>query len=143
MQARSLEDCLNADAALARLTGHAGHLLKLQRIIGAALPTPLARACRIANCRAGVVFVHADNGAVAAKLRQLAPSLCAELRSSAGEITEIRVKVQARETTEDRGPGKVIAQLGSQTKQGLTNLSLSLPEDSPLRASLVRLLKTR
>jgi len=143
MQARSLDDCLNADAALARLTAHAGHLLKLQRIIDTTLPTPLKRACRIANYRLGVVFIHADNGAVAAKLRQLAPSLCEELRSSGGEITEIRIKVQPREVTDPVQIGETVPQLGSRTKQGLTNLSLSLPSDSPLRASLERLLKSR
>ena len=143
MQARSLDDCLNADAALARLTAHAWHLLKLQRIIDARIPTALKRACRIANYRLGVVFIHADNGAVAANLRQLAPSLCDELRSSGGEITEIQVKVQPREAAEPVYTSENIAQIGSQTKRGLTDLSLSLPPDSPLRASLERLLKAR
>lgn len=143
MRARSLDDCLNADAALARLTAHAGHLLKLQRIIDATLPAPLARATRIANYRAGIVFLHSDNGAVAAKLRQLAPSLSDQLRSSGAEITEIRVKVQAREGEESEEKGEAIAPLGSRTKQGLTELSTSLPEDSPLKASLERLLRSR
>ena len=143
MQARSLNDCLNADTALARLTAHAGHLLKLQRIIDATLPTALARASRIANYRLGIVFIHADNGAVAAKLRQLAPSLCDELRSSGGEITEIRLKVQARDGVDPGRKTDTIAPLGSRTKQGLTNLSHSLPDDSPLKLSLERLLRSR
>ena len=143
MQARSLDDCLNADAALARLTAHAWHLLKLQRIIDTTMPPSLKRACRIANYRLGIVFIHADNGAVAAKLRQLAPSLCDDLRSSGGDITEIRIKVQPREVTEPAEIGKTIPQLGARTKQGLTNLSHSLPGDSPLKASLERLLKLR
>ncbi len=143
MQARSLNDCLNADAALARLTDHAWHLLKLQRIIDATLPTALARASRIANYRLGIVFIHADNAAIAAKLRQLAPSLGDALRSSGGEITEIRVKVQAREGQETVEKRQVVAQLGSRTKQGLTSLSHTLPEDSPLRLSLERLLKAQ
>ena len=143
MQARSLDDCLNADAALARLTAHAEHLLKLQRIIDATIPTALVRACRVANYRLGVVFIHADNGAVAAKLRQLAPSLCDELRSSGREITEIRIKVQPRDPGSPKQKGKTIPQLGSRTKQGLTDLSLSLPGDSPLKAALERLIKGR
>ena len=143
MQARSLEDCLNADAALARLTEHAAHLLKLQRIIDATIPTALKRACRVANYRLGVVFIHADNGAVAAKLRQLAPSLGDELRSSGREITEIRVKVQPRDSEKAQEKGEAIPNLGSKTKQGLTDLSLSLPGDSPLKAALERLIKGR
>ena len=143
MQARSLDDCLNADAALARLTAHAGHLLKLQRIIDASLPSTLGRASRIANYRAGIVFLHADNGAIAAKLRQLAPSLSEQLRSSGAEITEIRIKVQAREGAEPDRKFDAIAQIGSRAKQGLTSLSTSLPDDSPLKASLERLLRSR
>ena len=143
MQARSLEDCLNADAALARLTEHAAHLLKLQRIIDATIPTALKRACRVANYRLGVVFIHTDNGAVAAKLRQLAPSLCDELRSSGREITEIRVKVQPRECPPPRINTESVPALGLRSKQGLTDLANGLPEDSPLRASLERLLRSR
>ena len=143
MQARSLDDCLNADAALARLTEHAGHLLKLQRIIDATIPTALRRSCRVANYRLGVVFIHADNGAVAAKLRQLAPSLCDELRTSGREITEIRVKVQPRDTDPAPPIGQAIPQLGLKTKRGLTQLAMSLPGDSPLKASLERLLTNK
>ena len=143
MQARTLNDCLHAEETIARLTAHAEHLLKLQRIIDATLPNSLLRSCRIANYRLGIVFLHADNAAVAAKLRQLAPRLCDELRSSGREITEIRVKLQPNQPIESAAPQKNIAPLGVRTKQGLTKLSMSLPGDSPLKASLERLLKER
>lgn len=143
MQARTLDDCLNADESLARLTAHAGHLLKLQRIIDTTIPSALLQACRIANYRLGIVFIHADNGAVAAKLRQLAPSLCEELRSGGRQITEIRVKVQPRECPPPRINTESVPALGLRSKQGLTDLANGLPEDSPLRASLERLLRSR
>ena len=143
MQARTLNDCLQADEAVARLAAHAGNLLKLQRIIDATLPTSLLRSCRIANYKLGIVFLHADNAAVAAKLRQMAPSLCEQLRSSGREITEIRVKLQPQTPGTPAPEQEYRSPIGLQAKQGLTKLSMTLPGDSPLRAAIERLLKER
>jgi len=139
MQARTLNDCLNADETMARLAAHAGRLLKLQRIIETTIPTALAQSCRVANYKLGVVIIHADNGAVATKLRQIAPSLGDELRSSGSEITEIRIKVQPRDALQSPTPSISVAELSVQTKQGLTSLSAELPEGSPLKDALLRL----
>lgn len=139
MQARTLDDCLNADAAMARLAAHAGRLLKLQQIIEATVPSALAKFCRVANYKLGVVVIHADNAAVAAKLRQMAPSLGDELRSSGTEVTEIRIKVQPREAAPKPSPSIYLAGLSTQAKRGLTKLSAELPEGSTLKAALERL----
>lgn len=139
MQARTLDDCLNADAAMARLAAHAGRLLKLQQIIEATVPSSLAKLCRVANYKLGVVVIHADNGAVAAKLRQMAPSLGDELRSSGTEVTEIRIKVQPRDAIPLPLPSISVAVISIQAKQGLTKLSAELPEGSSLKAALERL----
>ena len=141
MQARTLNDCLNADETMARLAAHAGRLLKLQRIIETAVPTALAQSCRVANYKLGVVIIHADNGAVATKLRQLAPSLSDELRTGGSEVTEIRIKVQPQEAYSPPPPKIYVAPLSDQTKQGLTTLSAGLPEGSSLREALERLVK--
>jgi len=140
MQARTLDDCLNADAAMARLAAHAGRLLKLQQIIEATVPTALANLCRVANYKMGVVVIHADNGAVAAKLRQMAPSIGEQLRASGTEVTEIRIKVQPRDDLPPPSQSISIAILSDQAKQGLTKLSAELPEGS-LKAALERLVK--
>ena len=60
---------------MARLAAHAEHLQKLQQSFEKAVPAMLARSCRVANFKLGVVIIHAENGAAAAKLRQIAPSL--------------------------------------------------------------------
>ncbi len=137
--ARTLDDCLNADEAMASLAAHATRLLSLQRLVDAAVPDRLARACRVANYKLGVLIIHADNGAVATKLRQLAPSLGDELRSRAVELNEIRVKVQPRETAPMPSAGISLSAISDQAKRGLTALATELPEGSPLKSALERL----
>lgn len=139
-KARSLTDCLKADAGLARLAGHAARLLRLQQAFESA--TPLARGARIANLKLGNVVIHAANGAVAAKLRQIAPSLADVLRCLAPEITgiEIRVQPQIRGLAKPATPRR--ATIGEKQKQGLTSFANGLPEGSKLRAAIGRLVKT-
>ena len=137
-QARSLEDCLMADAGLARLSSHAKRLLGFQRAFE--LATPLSRQARIANFKLGKVVIHATNGAVAAKLRQIEPRLAAFFRTEAAEVTGIDIRVQPdtgerRSATRGRPPT-----IGLPQKQALTSLIKRLPEGSALKAALGRLL---
>ena len=141
MPARSLEDCLRGDGAnpaLARLSAHAARLLQLQRLLEAALPLQLARGARIANCRLGKAFLHADNAAVAAKLRQIAPTLVNVFCNAGAEVTGIEVRVQpaVRARAEVR---RNVVPPGTQAQRSLARLADTLPDDSPLRAALQRL----
>lgn len=140
-RARSLEDCLKADPGIARLSGHAARLLGLQAVFAAAAPQPLARSARVANLKLGRVVILADTGAVAAKLRQLAPRLVDAFRYEAAEVTGIDIRVQpgSGKTTAARKDTRAV--IGDQTKQGLTLLAAGLPRDSRLRAALERLVE--
>lgn len=140
MQARTLDDCLNADQAMARLAAHAGRLQKLQSLFAEAVPASLARYCRVANFKAGALIIHAENGAVAAKLRQMAPTLTGEFRQKNEEITEIRIKVQPLDAALQHKPGVTAAPLGDAGRASLSRLSETLP-DGPLRESLQRFLQ--
>jgi len=140
MQARTLDDCLNADETMARLAAHAGRLLKLQRLFQAAVPAALAQTCRVANYRLGVVFVHAENGAVAAKLRQISPSLCKVFCSGGEQVTEIQVKVQPLNAAAHNRSRPKAAVLEEPSRESIGRLLGSLPE-GPLRDALGRLLK--
>ncbi|MDP2811074.1 MAG: DUF721 domain-containing protein [Rhodocyclaceae bacterium] len=135
--ARSLDACLKADDGLARLTGHADRLLRMQRLFEAA--TPLSSGARIANLKSGKIVIHAANGAVAAKLKQIAPTLADVFRFESAEVTGIEIRVQPRV----RGLAKPAkfprAIIGENQKRGLTSLASSLPEGSPLRAAVTRL----
>lgn len=141
MQARSLEDCLKADGGLARLTGHAVRLLRLQRAFESAAPRALVRSARIANLKLGKLIIHADNGGVAAKLRQITPTLVNVFHNEAAEVTGIEVKVQPLHPPRPPQPDESHGPLGEHAKQGLTSLADRLPADSPLRDALRHLVK--
>ena len=127
---------------LARLASHAQRLLQFQRSLEAALPAALAAHTRVANFRLGKLFIHATNGAVAAKVRQLGPSLASELSNKDAKVTQIEVRVQARNPVPPRQMHKRPDLPGNKQKQGLTNLARELPVASPLKRALERLLLT-
>ena len=139
---RSVTDCLGADDAIARLTTHASRLLRLQQQLEAVAPKQLAAHVRIANYRLGKIVIHATNGAVAAKLRQLTPGLLNVFRTTGAEITEIEVKVQPSTHTIRQTKPRTNTGIGLQAKRGLTSLAQKLPEDDPLRIALERMIKS-
>lgn len=109
-------------------------------LLEAMLPIHLASAARIANLKRGKVIIHAGSGAVAVKLRQMAPRLTAGFVQQGQEVSGIEVRVQpgGRISLPSRkvSPRK----LGVQAKRSLTSLAAGLPEDSPLRAAIARLI---
>lgn len=130
---------LETEAHVARLTAHAGRLLQLQRQLELALPRQLAKVVRVANYRLGKVIVHAANGAVAAKVRQIVPGLVETYRQNGTEVNEIDVKVQPIQPANARPTEEAHKPLGVKTKQGLTSFAQKLPADAPLRLALERL----
>lgn len=142
MTSRSLQEHLVSGDSMARLAAHAQRLLQFQRSLEAALPAALAPYVRVANFRLGKLFIHAANGAVAAKVRQLGPRLASELSNKGVKITQIEVRVQAGIPTLVRQTRERPALPGIKQKQGLTLLSQKLPGESPLKAALERLLQS-
>ncbi len=141
MSARSLDAYLNTAGGLARLSAHAGRLVKLQRVFERIAPAYLAASSRVANFKSGVVVIHADSGAVAAKLRQMLPSLIDEFSSKGAEVTEIQVKVQPSYIATQQKQGRPAPAVSAHAKAALTSLEADLPEDSPLKEPLGRLVK--
>jgi hypothetical protein len=142
MTSRSLQEHLASGDSMARLAAHAQRLLQFQRLLEAALPAALRPYARVANFRLGKLLIHAENGAVAAKIRQFGPSLASELCYKEMKVTQIEVRVQARNPSSPRLPHKRPDLPGSKQKQGLTTLAQDLPAESPLRAALERLLRS-
>ena len=138
MHARSLHAYLKSADELAQLSAHAERLLALQRIFERIAPQPLARASQVANYKLGIVVIHAANGAVAAKLRQLEPRLRDEFCKKSLEVTEIRVNVQAWSAPPEPVPAKRAA-LTPAAIQSLERLCAELPE-SPLKHALDNML---
>lgn len=134
-------DHLAATDAFARLSDQANRLRRLQALLDAALPAYLLPGTRIANLKRGILVIHADSGAVAVKLRQLAPRLAAGFTQQGQEVTAIQVRVQAHRSGITAGRKKRGKLLGLRSKQALTSLAAGLEEDSPIRRALDRLLR--
>jgi hypothetical protein len=133
------EHYLDKDAAAGRVMAHARLLLKLSRRFEAVAPAGLRHSAHVANYKLGTIIIHADNGAVAAKIRQLSQRLSSELSKGGTECNGIEVKVQPRQipsqsTSSTQKPlsGKAIGILQSASE--------SLPE-GPLRKALDNLLQ--
>lgn len=137
MPARTLDDHLSADTAMAKIATHAAHLQRLQSIFSAIIPAALSRACRVANYKLEVLIVHAENGAVATKLRQLAPSLSSSLRQRGEKVTEIRIKVQPLDAALHATIPIKTSKLGINGQAQIAQLVTDLP-DGPLREALRR-----
>lgn len=132
---------LESEAHVARLTAHAGRLLQLQRQLELALPRQLASSVRIANFRLGKIVIHAANGAIAVKVRQIVPGLVERYRQTGTEVNEIEIKVQPVRPVPPKKTDSFTPVIGDSAKRGLTDLANRLPEDTPLRRALERLTK--
>ena len=117
---------------------HARLLQKISRIYRNTVPEHLGAASRVANLKSGTVVIHADNGAVAVKLRQMAPSLTREFSGRGIECTGVTVKVQALDIAQ-QSHVVTARPLSTGARQGLGNLAESLPS-SPLREAIEQLL---
>lgn len=140
--AKSLQEHLVSGDGMAHLAAHANRLLQLQGALKAALPATMRPYAHVANFRLGKVFIHTNNSAVAAKIRQLGPRLASALSSPAAQVTEIEVRVQASTPSVTQSHHERPALPGDQQKQGLTLLAESLPHGSTLKDALERLLQT-
>jgi hypothetical protein len=121
---------------LRRLSGQARELLALQRHYEQLAPPALARFSHVLQLERQTLTLAAGNGAVAAKLRQLAPELLRQLQDRGCEITEIRVRVQV-----GLPPAKchgVPVRLSAAGRRQLIDSAEKMP-DSPLKSALRRL----
>jgi hypothetical protein len=140
--AQKIGDVIAHSGNLTALARHARRLSALQQLLLEASPSELAAASRVTDLRAGTLVVLADNAAVAAKLRQLAPRLLKHLQKQQTEVTGIRVDVQVKthrikaedDVTKPTLPPEAIKDLGG--------LAEALPP-SPIKSALVRLLARR
>ena len=134
----SLENYLEAADGAGKVMAHARLLVKLTHVYQEIAPTHLGQASSLANYKSGIIVIHAVSGAVAAKLRQLAPTLAEGFSKRGIECNGVQVKVQARKiNTQSRA--STLKPLSSRASRTLESLRDSLP-DSPLRAALETLL---
>src|ERR1035437_4326306 len=135
---KSLENFLEASDGAGKVLAHARLLIKLAQLYQEIAPMHLSQTSSLANYKSGIIVIHAVSGAVAAKLRQLAPTLTDGFSKRGIECNGVQVKVQARKfDTQSRTSTK--RPLSSRTSQELTDLRDSLPASS-LREALDSLL---
>jgi hypothetical protein len=135
---QKIGDVIANSGNLRSLAQLARRLEDLQHLLFEAVPPALAAASRISNFNSGLLVISADNAAVAAKLRQLAPRLRSHLEKSGIQVTGIRVDVQVKahkikaehEVTERALPPDAIRKF--------SGLAERLPA-SPLKSALTRL----
>ena len=142
MPVQKIGDVIARSGGLEALARHARRLSDLQLLLLEATPSELAAATRVTDLKAGTLVVLADNPAVAAKLRQLAPRLLKHVQKQQPQITGIRVGVQVKthkindehEFTKRPLPPEAIKDLGE--------LAEALPPSS-LKSALAQLLARR
>lgn len=133
------EHFLDRDAVASRVMAHARLLLKLGRRFEAIAPAGFRHWAHVANFKSGVIVIHTDNGAVAAKIRQMSQRLCGELSKCGVECLNMEVKVQPRETSRPATPSTV-KPISAEACGALRSTTEKLPK-GPLRAALDRLLE--
>lgn len=137
---RRLNALFRDNAELHALADEVGKLVDLQKIWNGIVPAPLQPFTRAGGVKHRRITVFADNGAVAAKLKLLAPNLLKNLQNKGVEVTSIRFEVQVK--SQRRAPAHAPRILSNQAAASLNQLAETLP-DSPLRQSLQRLAKRR
>lgn len=107
MPTRKLSALIIDNAGLTALTRATQCIAALQRLYVICAPPDMIQASRVFNNRNGMLVIAADNGAVAAKLRQQAPRLLKNMQKQGAEVTGIRVQVQVgRAAPAHRSSGK-------------------------------------
>ena len=137
---KPLGEHLGAAPDAARVIRHAHLLTGLGQQYNRLAPANLARASRVANFKSGIVIIHADHGAVAAKLRQLAGRLTHGFVLAGWECNGIEVRVQDRAWA----PKPQAASVRPLTANALASIRAviaDLPEPSPMRAAVERLVE--
>ena len=138
MPLHTIGKLLSATEELKALQARTRQLLELQTLYLRSAPRELASSSRVKGYRAGTLFVSADNAAVAAKLKQLAPRLLASIRKFETEVTGIRIEVQVSGRGTERAPKTQKAAL---TAEAITKFDALAGRvaDGDLKSALARL----
>ena len=94
MPLHTIGKLLGTTEELKALSARTRRLRELQTLYVRSAPRELASSSRVKSYRAGTLVISADNAAVAAKLKQLAPRVLVSIREIEGEVTSIRIEVQ-------------------------------------------------
>ncbi|WP_232417907.1 DciA family protein [Methyloversatilis thermotolerans] len=123
---------------LANLSLHAQRIARAQTAYEKFMPAELTQVSRVMNVKQGVVVVSASSSAVAHRLKQLLPSLRQAMQESCGEVTEVKVKVQAFDPPRIR-PASPVRPVSVPARKAVLEGAARLRGDSPLKQALEHL----
>jgi len=133
-----LNSFFSGDKALRALARKADQLATLDALFRKAAPASLLGASRVIGFERHVLKIGADSGAVAAKLRQLAPQILVRVQEDNAEVTGILVKVQVgRPMAKAR---RIVRPPGETGKRQIAEFASNLG-NSPLKSALLRLIR--
>jgi hypothetical protein len=95
-KSQTLAQVVNQAPTLSQLSAMASDGQNRLQAIGPLLPSSLRSLVQSGGTEDGCWCLLVPNSAVAAKLRQTLPALCAHLRSKGWHVTSIRVKVKSQ-----------------------------------------------
>jgi hypothetical protein len=127
---------LASNNELRQLSSKAKQLTALQRKYESFVPPTLARSSHILRLHQQTLVIAANNGAVAAKLRQMAAEFISLFQAGCCEVTVIQIKVQVMSQTRTIPPEP--RKLGKPARDALNKLDDNLA-DSPLKSAIRRL----
>lgn len=137
MTGKPVADWLHQLPETGSLARQAAHLMALQRLYAELVPAALARSSQVVSLRGETLHVAATNGAVAAKLRQMAPGLAERIHKQDQHVKQIHVAVQGNRA-ESRTPTAKRARLSPGALPAITALADRV-DDPDLRAALERM----
>lgn len=135
-----LNDFLDADPKLKQLALAARQLVWLQRQYRSIAPPSLVQGSRVLRFENSHLTLAADNGAIASKLKQLAPQLISSFRTRGCEVTGIQTQVQVNANPPI--PPLPPREVGEKGRLALDELAHDLPAGT-LKAAIERLAHKR
>jgi len=123
-----------------RLFSHVEKLTEMQRVFTKIMPPDLGSHCALGGLSEGSLTICANNGAIAAKLRHMLPSLLLKLQAAGYEVTAIRIAAQAN--YRDIPGNDLSARKREIDKGGIKSLHVLAAglENSPLKTAVESLL---
>lgn len=116
-------------------------LNETQQLFSTIIPAQLIQHCTLGLPSDERLIIFAENSAIAARLKQLSPSLLREAHKLGFEVTSIQIAVQAyRHIHKADKPQAKKRQLSQSGKENLSQLATALPT-SDLKSAIESLIK--
>ena len=127
-----------------KMCAYIERLAQMQQAFMEIIPPQLAQPCSLGRLSDGKLTILVSNGAIAAKLKQILPSLLSNFQKKGYvEITAIQITVQANYYTyrEEKSSHKK-PEIGQNGIKRLSKFATNLPA-SPLKKAIKTMLKSR